>query len=93
MAWLYGSVERFSSRDRYGFIVQDEHGEPQVFFHQNDLLASGYPKKGDRVRYRVRWSSRKERDYAIDVQLLHELEPEPKAIHRHSVDPSSRAAD
>ena len=91
MAWLYGTVEKFSSGDRYGFIVQDQHGEPQVFFHQNDLLASGYPKKGDRVRYRLRWSHRKGKYSAVDVQLLHEMGSSPSTSHRESVEPTLHA--
>ena len=86
MSWLYGIVKRFYSDDRFGFIVQDEHGEPDVFFHQNDLQASGYPKKGDRVRYRLRWSHRKEKYSAVDVQLLHELSSSPATSHRESVE-------
>ena len=88
MSWAYGTVKRFSSDDRFGFIAQDEHGEPDVFFHENDLDASGYPKKGDRVRYRLRWSRRKERYSAVDVQLLHEMRSSPATSHRESVEPT-----
>ena len=93
MSWLYGAVKTVFRYERFGFITRDEAKEPDIFFHVSDLCSSKYPEKGDCVRYRVRWSSRKEKDHAIDVQLLHEFEPEPKAVHRHSVDPSSRAAD
>ena len=88
MSWAYGTVKRFSSADRFGFIAQDEHGEPDVFFHENSLQASCYPKKDDPVRYRLRWSRRKERYSAVDVQLLHEMRCSSATSHRESVEPT-----
>ena len=89
MSWLYGTVEQIHPADRFGFITQDDaENEKDIFFHQNDLVSSGLPEKGDRVRYRSRWSSRKGKYHAIDVQLLHEFDSGPAASDWRAVEPS-----
>jgi CspA family cold shock protein len=63
-----GTVKWFDRRKRYGFISVGDSGE--VFFHQEQLLATGggTPKEGQIVRFHVRQAAKGPQ--AINVEVM-----------------------
>lgn len=65
-----GTVKFFNTSKGYGFILQDENPQAEMFFHVDDIVGGKNTIKQDsRVSYDI-GKSKDNREKAINVQLI-----------------------
>ena len=68
MAKVKDKIKFFNERKGYGFIIQDNVNEDDLFVHITDVESGQYPETNQRVTYEISASSKGLK--ATSVELL-----------------------
>ena len=62
-----GTIHSWNSSKGYGFVKEDETSE-NIFFHMSNIVnREWFPRKGERVEYKLQFNNKKMRETAVNV--------------------------